>query len=294
MSTSRRNPSTMALGLLVACLTVAPSLADTQSLLTPTGDLFTVEEMHSVQGHASTALRSTIYRASGAVEVSILPKTDDDAFDTFPWLALDPDTKQPALVWSRHNGTDYDLYLAVHDGKEWGAPISLVASTADEIAAQAYTAPGEGLHIIWTSGRNVRGFSYGLFRTATGVPVRGPEYVRSFPTGRWADGNGKGGSFTEGGGDDPGTNPDDGMDDDLRGCFKNGMCKVSAPPTESAGVTGCEAFSVTVERGRLSCLLTRTDSGWSRQCFAVRGAKAGNRIDLKSAHQKLSATPCAP
>lgn len=275
----------LTLGAVLALLAGAPTLAAGRALVTPDGDVFQVEEIGS--GPFARALRTTIHRADGSTEIGLVPRTADRAWDAFPTLALDPDTGQPALVWSRHNGVDFDLVLSLHDGKRWSAPVSLVSTPADEIHARAFTAPGEGLHVIWTLPGRDLSFFYGLFRTGSGVAVLGPERV---PLKRFFPGSGLDPADTEGGNDDPGiqpggapppsdsgTNPPTG-DDSCASQEGFSMCLEAATP---AAAVVCGGFSVVVEVRGGQCLLNRSDAGW------LRGVCAPAGTDLKGALESL-------
>lgn len=271
---------------VLVVLLAPPVVAAGTAVVTPDGDVFRVEEVGS--GRFARALQATILRMDGTAESVLVPGTVDRSWDAFPSLALDPDTGQPALVWSRFNGVDFDLVLASYDGKRWMVPVTLVSTPDDEIHARAFTAPGEGVHVIWTTPGERWTFHYGLFRTATGVAVREPEVVRArryFPSD-------PGAGSTEGGGDDPGIQPGEepppgntgGDDGDGTGgdstCGSQeafGMCSESMTP--DGGSDRCGRLSVVVRMGEAQCLLVRNEAGWMRGVCAPAGVDLQKALD---------------
>ena len=309
MATLRSPNSKLPLMALLAFgLTCSLSMAGAhQAMFTPKGDLVQVDEVGALPGSAPTALRVSIQGPSGELpRISILPGTEDTAFDAYPALVLDPITGNPAVVWSRHNGTDYDLALSVFDGARWGNPIILNSNAGNQIVPRAFPAPGEGLHVVWNYPGDRSAFSYALFDTTTGAMLQGPERIdlrRKAPRMASRKTGGRGGFVPEGGGDDPGIQPDptdppiglgsgndtkgDGTND---GCTRQGMCSKIEAGTVA---THCGGLSITVEIGRRTCLVTRGDSGWTNQgCFSSRAK--GSRHDLGPALVKLAGNSCSP
>jgi hypothetical protein len=162
--------SVLAFGLMAA-----PAAASSRTLVTPAGDLLVVTPAGARGMSAPTALRVTRYRTAAPPQTAIVPGTEDAAFDAFPTLVLDPESQAATLVWSHHNGTDYDLMMSRLEGDAWSRPIVLVGTPQDEIRPDAYPAPGLGIHLFWSTPGDRRGFHYALFRADSGTLLRGPE-----------------------------------------------------------------------------------------------------------------------
>jgi len=297
MSTMKTLTSRLLLGLLVFGLAGALSLAGTKStmVITPDGDLFQVEEVAAEAGGIPTKLRATIYDASGGVNTRVIRHTAGTEFDTSPSLAIDPDTGQPALVWSRYNGSDFDVVLSVFNGATWSRPVTLASTGSNEVEPKAFTAPGDGLHVLWGWPGEPNAFGYGLFRTATGIAVRGPDKVTPLVESR-ARGARRGtqrrNPFAEGGIDDPGTGftipPSHGDGT----CTANAVCpfRGSGDGRESGAVLCGNKFSVTVEVARRVCVLTNDAGAWSQVCYPKRV-----RLDnIRKALEKFANAACEP
>ena len=302
MATIKTTATRLLLGVLALGLAGTLSLAETQStmVITARGDLFQVEEVLAESEFIPTSLRFTVYRASGEVRTRIIRHTSDSVFDTSPSLALDPDTGLPVLVWSRHNGTDYDIVLSNYEGRSWGAPITLASTRSNEIQPKAFTAPGEGLHVVWAWPGEQNSFGYGMFRTATGIAVRGPHKVTPFVESRRKGARQRtqqgGNPFAEGGFDEPGSGitipPTDGddstaCDNTNRPCHDRGSGGVVG---ESGAVLCDNRFTVTVQVNRQVCVLTSDDDGWSQYCYPRRVKLDG----VKQAMKMLAGSTCEP
>ncbi|MGD8375529.1 MAG: sialidase family protein [Acidobacteriota bacterium] len=271
-----------ALAVALACGLV-PALA-AHSVYTPRGDLLIVEEVSRNPEAPSLALRWSLHRADGGVERGIVPGTWDRARDVSPSLALDPDSGDAVLVWSRHNGTDFDLVLSTLEGRTWSEPIPLVSGPDHEIQPTVFTAPGEGIHVAWRYPGERDAFWYALFRPATGVAVVGPERITlAIFTG---------GPLTEGGGDDPGIQPGtDCPPDDLVNCLRRSpgscdrACRESASPVD--GLSSCRGISIVAPIGDSLCAATRDETGWHPVACATAGT-----VDLRAALESLAAATC--
>jgi hypothetical protein len=295
----------VSLGMLAAA---SLPVAAARALVLSPDEMLRVEEVYGQPGTASIALRVTFYHGASSPVSHLVPATVDAAFDAYPTLILDPDTGRPLLIWSRHNGTDYDIVFSRLDRSGWTEPITLVATPADDLRPQAQAAFGHGIHLLWTHPGGGTGFGYGLFRTDTGEAVRPPE--------RGALGRSDPGSpgSTEGTVDDPGLNPyapppasdtctgmcrggggsggTGGPESVGAGCDSlTGICKGDTEPPAARAV--CDALAVIRQEatGRI-CLWSRDDGGWTRGACVRSQDKIAVR-DLRAAFTEMSAR-CAP
>lgn len=296
----------VSVGLLAAAN--VPTLA-ARALVVSADEMIRVDEVVGQPGTAPMALRITVYRAASAPVSHLVPATVDAAFDAFPTLVLDPDSGRPLLIWSRHNGTDYDIVFARLERLGWTDPITLVATPADDLRPHAQPAFGHGIHLLWTHPGGGLGFGYGLFRTDTGEAVRLPErgaVDRRLPGSP---------SQTEGTVDDPGLNPYTPPPPSDGNC--TGMCRgggggggTGGPESVGSGcdpLTGlctgdkeppaartlCDRLAVLrQETGGRLCVWSRDDGGWERGA-CVRGQDRIAVRDLRAAFEELSPR-CAP
>lgn len=294
----------IAILLGIAALT-GPASAGPRTIVTPAGDVLVVEEVVSAPGAASTALRVTRYRGAAPASVSIVPATADAAFDAFPALVLDPESQLPTLVWSRHNGTDYDLVLSRLEPGGWSAPLPLVATPSDEIGATVFAAP-RGIHVLWTQPDEPGILHYALARAESGVFLRGPERIGFLVRGA-------GSARTEGTVDDPGLNPYVPPPSGDTKCSGTGMCKggsgggVESTPTVCDPVAGtcpvspappaaadrCGTVSVILAHRAGACVWTLRDAGWQRG-VCIPAERLGRVEDLRQAIEKRATSSCNP
>jgi len=295
----------VSLGMLAAASLPA---AAGRALVVSADEMLRVEEVYGEAGTAPIALRVTFYHGASTPVSHLVPATIDAAFDAYPTLLLDPDSGRPLLIWSRHNGTDYDIVFSRLERTGWTDPITLVATAADDLRPQAQAAFGHGIHLLWTHPGGGSGFGYGLFRTDTGEAVRPPE--RGAVDRRNPGSPGQ----TEGTVDDPGLNPytppppTDGCTGMCRGgggsggtgapesvgagCDSlSGVCKGDTEPPVARTI--CDVLTVLRQEatGRL-CLWSRDDGGWSRGACVRSQDKVAVR-DLRAAFAERS-TRCAP
>lgn len=276
----------------VGLLGLAPLLGATQTALTP-GDhhLLRVQEVGAGPRQGSTSLEWSLTGDRGRQIGGVIPGTGGPGFDAYPSLFNDIDTGDPILVWSHHNGVDYDLALSRFDGASWTTPLTLVSSASEEIHPRAYSAPGGEFHLIWNLNGDRDAFHYGRFRVESGVSVSEPERINTqFALGRngqWVS------TDPEGGLDDPGSgrSPKKGTcDPDAERCpceYTSGCDGNSSPE----GATVCQSLSLVVGSGANACILTRTPDGWTLgTCQPFRGG-AGAR-ELLVSLGKLQHTAC--
>jgi hypothetical protein len=267
-----------------------------------------VQEVYGEPGTAAIALRIVFYHGSASPVTHLVPATVDTGFDAFPTLLLDPDTGRPLLIWSRHNGTDYDIVFSRLDRTGWTDPVTLVDSASDDVRPHAYPAFGNAIHLLWTNPGRGAGFGYGLFRTDTGEAVRLPEPGAFDRRHRGSP------AQTEGTVDDPGLNPyappppvdnctgkcrsgggsggTSSPESTGTGCDSlTGLCKGDAEPPTARTVCDTLAVLRAEATGRI-CLWSRDDGGWSRGPCVGSQDKIAVR-DLRAAFVEMSGR-CAP
>jgi hypothetical protein len=277
----------------VGLLGLAPLLGATQTALTP-GDhhLLRVQEVRSHPRDVATSLEWSLVGNRGRKIGGVIPGSGGPEFDAYPALFNDADTGAPILVWSRHNGVDFDLAFTRFDGESWTAPITLVGTAREEIQPQAYSTPGGEFHLVWNWPDDGGNFLYGRFRVDSGVSVIEPERVIGHLGPRvdqqWVSTN------PEGGLDDPGTGRSFVCQTGER-CpcdYYPGGCGGNIDPSGPEGATVCESLSLVVGSGRNACILTRTADGWSLgACQAFRGGAGARELLLSLGRLQNTACP---
>lgn len=295
MMNKNRNLTTTSRLLIPLCimglLASAPLLGATPTTVTP-GDhhLLRVQEVRSHPMHAPTSLEWSLLGERGRKIGGVIPGTSGPEFDAYPSLFNDADTGAPILVWSRHNGVDYDIAFSRFDGESWTAPITLVGTAWEEIQPRAYSVQGGEFHLLWNRNGDRTGFLYGRFRVDSGVSVSEPERIIAELGPRdneqWIS------TDPEGGLDDPGSGRSGGRNDCEDGercpCDYTGGCNNNSTPE---GVTVCDSFSLVVGSGPSACILTRDAGGWSLgTCQPFKGGAGARELLLSMG--KLQNTTC--
>ena len=277
----------------VGLLGLAPLLGATQTALTP-GDhhLLRVQEVGAGPRHAPTSLEWSLVGDRGRKIEGVIPGTGGPGYDAYPSLFNDVDTGDPILVWSRHNGVDYDLAFTRFEGESWTAPLTLVGSAWEEIQPRAYSTEGGEFHLVWNRNGDGHGFFYGRFRVDSGVSVSDPERIVAELGPRVGDPWVSTDPESAGGTDDPGTGRFECEEEGERcPCDYGGQCSGTAGDPGLEGATVCESFSVVVGSGRNACILTRTSGEWSvGACQPFRGGDGARELLLSLG--KLQNTSC--
>lgn len=124
----------------IALLVAAPGVvrADSQKLATDgTVHRIDVEVWTSPQGKAQgTALRHVRQKPTGGRDSALVPGTDDAALDQEPAVEFEGSSGQIIVVWSRWDGTGFQLYGARFDRGAWSAPRPLARIDGDQRAPQ--------------------------------------------------------------------------------------------------------------------------------------------------------------
>ncbi|HZN55720.1 MAG TPA: hypothetical protein VFB67_10425 [Candidatus Polarisedimenticolaceae bacterium] len=124
---------------------------------------------------AGTVLKSTRQKPKGGKETSWIPGTDDVFLDREPVLEIDPATGKPVVVWSRNEGTGFNIYVSKFDGTCWSAARLLIKTDADDIEPRIRV-DRNYLHVVWR--QDLAGqpsYWRWSFKTSTLDPVYGPE-----------------------------------------------------------------------------------------------------------------------
>ena len=122
-----------------------------------------------------TTLRHIIVNPDGTKESGLIPGTDDVPCDRDPALRIDPSTDEPVLVWSRHEGVGFDIFISRYHEGAWSALVPLPSSAGDDVAPQLQVGFRNN-HVVYRSGPDEqRSWSRLVLDRGTLAPVFGPE-----------------------------------------------------------------------------------------------------------------------
>jgi hypothetical protein len=110
--------------------TAAPGLAATD-LLDRDGNLHSVRSTED-----GSALIHFVQHADGTSSIREVNGTGDPLLDLSPDLALDPNGRSLALVWSREASGNFEVAIARFDEEVWSDPVLLSSSTEDDLLPQ--------------------------------------------------------------------------------------------------------------------------------------------------------------
>lgn len=126
-------------------IAVAPAWGDTQRIVS-SGDVHRIEVAPAPSG--GTGLWATVQNSKGMATGAWVPGTDDAAIDRDPAIEIDPSTALPVLVWSRNEGSGFDLFFSRYAGGAWASPRPLVRGAGDEVEPEIHFGVGV-LHVGW-------------------------------------------------------------------------------------------------------------------------------------------------
>jgi hypothetical protein len=133
--------------LLALGLVAAPAAADTKKLGVD-GTVHTIEVQSTSGKTPIVSLRYTRKSAAGALVTMTVPGTEDAATDREPAIEIDPVSGQLLLVWSRWEGTNYNVFLSRYEGTAWSAPVAVVRTAGDDVEPQILIS-NHYVHVGW-------------------------------------------------------------------------------------------------------------------------------------------------
>ena len=143
------------------------------------GVLHTVEVQTTGGRSASIALRYTRQAPGGVPVATLVPGTEDAVADREPAIEIDPVSGQLVLVWSRYDGTNYNVFLSRLSGTSWSTPMAVLKAAGDDVEPQIRISD----HYVHVSWRQVLDGQNAFYRqsllSTTLAPAYGPERVRT-------------------------------------------------------------------------------------------------------------------
>lgn len=156
---------------------VRPACADLQRIA-PDGSVHRVEvEVTGTAKATGTALRWTKQRPQGGKDTGYIPGTEDTTIDRDPAVEIEPGTGRPIVVWSRFDGTGFNLFYSRYDGTAWCPARALYRGDGDDYEPQIRFG-ATSLHVSWR--QEISGISTwyrSSYLAATLDPIYGPERI---------------------------------------------------------------------------------------------------------------------
>src|SRR5262249_38513717 len=75
--------------------------------------------------------------------------TWDPVIDKDPWLMLDPYDGEPVVVWSRQDGSDFEIAMMRHVPGGWGPVDMLTNNSTSDIEPRAIVDALQRAHVVW-------------------------------------------------------------------------------------------------------------------------------------------------
>jgi hypothetical protein len=270
----------VALALGAAGLAAAPARADVQKI-TADGTVHRVDvDVTTSAKGTGTGIRYTRQKPAGGRDTSWVPGTDDIAADRDPVLDIEPSSGRPVLVWSRNEGTGFDLFVSRLENGAWTAPRLLVHGAGDDLLPQIRY-DDRYLHVAWRQ-QDPSG-SIAFFRSSfdapSWAPTYGPERVPTDdlspvpPSGTTTSGTAPAMNFTYFCGTVPGALPGDPSRTVVWGVRDEplpiGYHQIFSLPPEVLSVSSAEAgfiggrFTLWFVSGSKAYYTVLTSTGWS-------------------------------
>lgn len=169
-------PLVMAAGLALASVPPA-AFADVQKIGAD-GVVHRVDvESVMVDKFFYTQLRYTRTRPDGVREASVVPGTEDLAWEREPAIEIAPLTGNVIFIWVRNDGTGFQLYVTRLEGTAWFPTRRLIPVAGDARRPQIRIA-NNLLHVSWRQDNGPLQIPYrASFDRVTLEAVFGPEQV---------------------------------------------------------------------------------------------------------------------
>jgi hypothetical protein len=137
----------IALALVAATALAVPAQAETRKLAAD-GTLHTIDVQTVGGKNSGTALKHTRRGVAGAPVSITIPGTEDAVIDREPALEIDPVSGQLLLVWSRYDGTNYNVFFSRFNGTSWAAAKAVVKTDGDDVEPQVLIS-NHYVHVGW-------------------------------------------------------------------------------------------------------------------------------------------------
>jgi hypothetical protein len=203
MTGPRPTPSAIPGIALAVLLVVTGAYYAGVTVVDDTGHVLTVDVIYDSSDPSVQGLAVEDQAPTGTTTTSTIFSTWDPVIDTNPDISLNPRDGQPVVIWSRQQGSDFEIAMVRRMPGGWGPIDILTYNSSNDIEPRAIVDPIEAAHVVW--------YPSGL---------GGPVYLQSFdihngqaltppakplePPGTKTLKTGTTGGSSVGGGDDPG------------------------------------------------------------------------------------------
>lgn len=139
-----------------------------------TGRVLMVEVISDPVNPAIQGIRYRERWPQGQTTAEDLADTMDEILDQSPSLSMNP-AGGVVVVWSRHDGSDFEISLARREGGSWSGIRTLTSNTTFDTNPQVLVSSPDVAHIAWWGNGAGGPFYLQSFNVLTGAPVS-PRY----------------------------------------------------------------------------------------------------------------------
>ncbi len=159
-------------GALAAAGLIWAAVEAGTTIVSRDGDLVGVEVVTNQGDPTVQGLRVTTVTLSGQRIDEVIESTLDSAADVGPSIELAPFDDQPVVIWSRMEGSDFELAIA-HRSASTGWPVHalLTSNTGSDSAPQFAIDASDRVHVLWWSNGAGAPLSFQCFSSITAEPL---------------------------------------------------------------------------------------------------------------------------
>jgi len=191
--------------LLVAAMggmSMVGFLADS-SVVDSSGRVIMVEVVSDPENPSDQGLLYSEQNPQGQTQSEPIDFTIDPVLDTSPTVALNPGGGI-VVVWSRHDGSDFELMLSRRENGYWTLPRTLTSNVTLDTEARMLVGAQDIAHVLWWGNGEGGPIYLRSFNILTGQPINTRQEPLSSPRGPSRPRSGGTGWDEAGGMDEPG------------------------------------------------------------------------------------------
>ncbi|HKY31933.1 MAG TPA: hypothetical protein VJV23_05305 [Candidatus Polarisedimenticolia bacterium] len=163
MNTHRSNaPAGVAIAISLLLLATGVFEAVSPVVDPASGSRFTVDIVYDPANPSVQGVRLVEETTAGQLLTDTIPSSYDTVMDLGPAVALSPDG-QAVVVWSRHDGSDFELAITRRHASGWVLHGTLTSNTTSDVEPRLLVDYTQTAHVLWW-----------------GSGLGGPVYLQSF------------------------------------------------------------------------------------------------------------------
>ncbi len=164
-----RSTARALLALLLVWVMVGTFHADT-TVVDPSDRVIYVEVIDDPENPGEQGLLYSEQTTQGQTQSETIEFTIDPVIDDSPAIALNP-TGGVVVVWSRHDGGDFELMLARRENGQWTQPAALTNNVTFDTEARVLVGAQDIAHVVWWGNGAGGPFYIRSFNVLTGMPT---------------------------------------------------------------------------------------------------------------------------